>query len=92
MRGVARGLSAEGGVVRHAVLAQPAAARAQSGSFGTQVRAPRLEIKKDAKGMVTVPGARAASVPHAGPLHARCAAGPAQVTSVNACKGGLAWP
>lgn len=36
---------------------QPAAARAQSGSFGTQVRTPKLEIKKDAKGMVTVPGA-----------------------------------
>ena len=29
----------------------------QAGSFGTQVRAPKLEIKKDAKGMVSVPGA-----------------------------------
>lgn len=35
---------------------QPAP-RSQSGSFGTQTRAPKLEIKKDAKGMVTVPGA-----------------------------------
>jgi hypothetical protein len=32
-------------------------ARAQSGSFGVQTRAPKLEIKKDSKGMVTVPGA-----------------------------------
>lgn len=54
---------AEGAVARCAV--QPAAARAQSGSFGTQVRAPRLEIKKDAKGMVTVPGAPASTMmPH----------------------------
>ena len=29
----------------------------QAGSFGTQVRVPKLEIKKDAKGMVSVPGA-----------------------------------
>ena len=29
----------------------------QAGSFGTQVRTPKLEIKKDAKGMVSVPGA-----------------------------------
>ncbi|CAK0740574.1 hypothetical protein CVIRNUC_001260 [Coccomyxa viridis] len=29
----------------------------QAGSFGTQLRVPKLEIKKDAKGMVSVPGA-----------------------------------
>ena len=29
----------------------------QAGSFGTQTRVPKLEIKKDAKGMVSVPGA-----------------------------------
>ena len=29
----------------------------QQGSFGTQTRAPKLEIKKDPTGMVSVPGA-----------------------------------
>ena len=29
----------------------------QQGSFGAQTRVPRLEIKKDPKGMVSVPGA-----------------------------------
>lgn len=29
----------------------------QAGSFGTQTRVPKLEIKKDPKGMVSVPGA-----------------------------------
>ena len=33
-----------------------APSRSQTGSFGTQIRTPKLEIKKDAKGMVTVPG------------------------------------
>ncbi|KAK9917170.1 hypothetical protein WJX75_001536 [Coccomyxa subellipsoidea] len=37
---------------------QPAPTRGQSGGFGSAaVRAPKLEIKKDAKGMVSVPGA-----------------------------------
>ena len=35
----------------------PNSGRQQAGSFGTQMRVPKLEIKKDAKGMVSVPGA-----------------------------------
>ena len=49
---------------------------AAGGAFGGgQARAPKLEIKKDPKGMVTVPGATIVEArppsPPAPPIHAR---------------------